>query len=248
MYKESTKIYDTHIHTEFAYCSLENMNPDAVIGRMDALGLAGIAFTEHAAQLYISEQDYWTAKFIENPSLIHQYPRNRMNGYRKYIWALRSERVKAGLEVEVDTCGHLAVMPQDAVNWDILLGAVHWLPERFNKHKYQGFIWAVERLAIHGIDVLAHPFRIFHKMGESPYDLYQDIVDILVSAGVCVEINFHTNKPDRDFFAMCIDSGVKIALGSDAHCMEEAGNLDLHMDFLNEICGTRQLNEVLWMP
>ncbi|HQC52161.1 MAG TPA: hypothetical protein PLE92_03450, partial [Lentisphaeria bacterium] len=49
-------------------------------------------------------------------------------------------------------------------------------------------------------------------------------------------INFHTNEPPVEFFRECLDAGVKVTLGSDAHNLYEVGDFALHLDFLKR-CG-----------
>ena len=48
-----------------------------------------------------------------------------------------------------------------------------------------------------------------------------------------------------DFFRTCIDRGVKIALGTDAHVPWEAGGLTGHLAVLREAAGTDDVEGLL---
>ncbi len=97
------------------------------------------------------------------------------------------------------------------------------------------FMKLTESLVLSGIDVLAHPFRYFvRKKSPNPVHLYRPMADLLAAHDVAAEINFHTNLPDPAFFTICLERGVKIALGSDSHEPHEVGELGLHLDILRQ--------------
>jgi histidinol phosphatase-like PHP family hydrolase len=84
-----------------------------------------------------------------------------------------------------------------------------------------------------GIDVLAHPFRLFARgKMRVPTELYAPVAELLAEGGVAAEVNFHTHRPDPAFFEQCLERGVKLAMGSDAHAMWEVGHLHPHLDLL----------------
>jgi histidinol phosphatase-like PHP family hydrolase len=148
-----------------------------------------------------------------------------------------------GLEVEVDREGALILPPGLADRVDLLVGAVHWLtvdakplntPQRIS-----AWMKTNEALLAGGVDVLAHPWRWFGRAGEpTPKHLYGHLADMLAATQTAAEINFHTNRPDPAFFAMCIERGVKIALGSDGHWMYESATFAPHLHVLQQAAGT----------
>lgn len=240
---------DFHVHTNYAYCS-ENVEPEANIRRAKQFGLKKVAFTEHAGQLYVIAQDYWSARYINEPDLIQQNrntPFNRMKKYRTEMEKYRSKNVLIGLEVEVDCNGNLTLLEEDAAGWDILLGAVHNLPRKFETGSKKGFIWATEALLRGGVDVLAHPFRYFlrNKL-PVPEELYRPVAELLAQYNTAVELNYHTNNNDPKFFEICVDLKVPISLGSDAHNLCEVGALTRHLKLLEDIGALDKLSEVLY--
>ena len=100
-----------------------------------------------------------------------------------------------------------------------------------------------------GIQVLAHPFRIFlRRRREVPTALYGEVVGLLASRGVAAEINFHTNQPDPVFFRLCLERGVKLSVGSDSHAIASVGDLGPHIALLRDLGVWDRLDQILWRP
>ena len=249
---EEPSLVDVHVHTHYAYCASTVTAPGAT-ERAEKFGLSGIVFTEHAGQLYVSPEEYWSGRFIEEPHLLRRYRdegRDRMRAYRKEMEELRSSFVKLGLEVESDRYGNLSLLEEDADGWDLLVGAVHKLPQVHSRDEERGFMEVTESLLKNGVGVLAHPFRFFRRNGmEVPKHLFRPMARLLADYGVAAELNFHTNEPDPDFFGTCLEEGVKVALASDAHDLYEVGDFAPHLEFLRRLgLEGDDLKEVLFYP
>ena len=204
---------------------------------------------------------------------------SRFAAYRQLLAPIAAQGVPIGLEVEAaeDSPG-LALLDEDRGGWDYLLGAVHefrqgqrpWTPSvaettpdgsaatlreaaeslpRPGANLARDFMVQVEKLCAAGVQVLAHPFRVFIRKGrEVPRQLYRPVAEILAAHQVAAEINFHTNQPDPEFFALCLELGARLSVGSDAHAMWEVGALGPHLALLREIGAMDRLEEVLWRP
>ncbi len=242
-------LVDGHVHTEYAYCA-STVTAAGAIERAEKFGLSGITFTEHAGQLYVSREDYWNGRFLNEPELLRQSrtgERDRMRAYRAEMQALRSSFVRIGLEVECDRNGELALLDEDREGWDLLIGAVHFLPEPFEGDIERGFMVLTEKLLQQNVAVLAHPFRFFRRQGlDIPRHLFRRMAQLLAKYGVAAEINFHTNEPDPDFFRCCIEEGVPIALGSDSHALYEVGEFVPNLDVLRQAGADETLENVLF--
>ena len=59
------------------------------------------------------------------------------------------------------------------------------------------------------------------------------------------EINVHLGGPPVEFITMCMDRGVKLALGGDAHHLLDVGNFAPHLALLEAAGAPRDLSEVL---
>jgi len=245
-------IFDSHTHTQFAYCG-EDVIASAVISRSRERGLVGVAITEHAPQLYCSREDFWGAKHLFDPKLWRSKENSRMSEYRQAVFPLRDEFVFVGFEVEVDSCGDLTILDEDRESLDLLLGAVHWLncdtSGMTPAQEAAAFLKTSQQLLTAGVDVLAHPWRYFGRANlPVPKELYPELVEMLAATKTAAEINYHTNQPDSDFFAMCIDSGVKISLGSDSHAMWEVGEFDNHIKTLNQAARGKDVSNLIYTP
>jgi len=235
-------LVDVHVHSHFGYCA-KDVNPDAVLARADLLGLGGVACVEHAGQLYLSREDYWAHRHVDDPEAVLRATErgtDRMERFRADLLPRRSERLFAGVEVEVDRNGRLNLLDRDRNGWDVILGAVHWLPatagERTRDEMAREFMVVTEQLVSQGIHVLAHPLRLFYqKKLPEPEHLYRPLARLLKAHGVAAEINYHINRTPREFFEACLDEGVALAVGSDGHTLSEACDLQPHGDLLRSL-------------
>jgi len=246
---EAPPLVDGHVHTQYAYCAT-TVTAAGAIERARKFGLAGITLTEHAGQLYVSREDYWGGRFLNEPELLRRARtegQDRMRSYRAEMESLRSSFVRIGLEVECDRNGELTLLDEDREGWDLLIGAVHYLPETLVGEVENGFMAATEKLLQQNVAVLAHPFRFFrrHKT-DTPRHLFRPMAQLLAAHGAAAEINFHTNEPNPDFFRCCLEEGVPIALGSDAHALYEVGEFAPHLNLLRQAGVGENLEEVLF--
>lgn len=242
------RLVDTHCHTELAYCGTTISAAEA-IDRSRRMNLAGLYLVEHAPQLYCTADDFWAARHVREPQVWRAGDATRMNQFRSLVEPLRSDFVGVGLEVELDADGRLTLHDQDRQWVDLLVGAVHWIAEDWKTlttaQMTHAFMRTTEGLLASGVHILAHPWRWFLKKCDIPTELFIPLADLLAATGVAAEINFHINEPQAAFFARCIERGVKIAVGSDAHAIEEAGDFHAHLRLLQDIAGTSDVQGLL---
>jgi histidinol phosphatase-like PHP family hydrolase/predicted MPP superfamily phosphohydrolase len=237
-------IVDVHCHTEHAYCGT-TVDTASCISFSQALGVSTLCITEHAFQLYFDKKPAMSFKWQADPSRVERVwatpGRHRMAAYRRFAEKIRSPFVKIGLEVDLFDGGRLLLAPEDAAaDWDILIGAIHYIEGHVpgqtpQKEAEALFMRDVERLVDHPIAVLAHPFRFFSRNKlELPRHLYPEVAALLADGNVAAEVNFHTNEPDPEFLSVCADKGVKIALASDTHEIGEVGEFWPHVNVLRQ--------------
>jgi len=246
---EPLAIVDTHAHTEFAYCG-RGVTAAGAIERARTFGLAGVCLTEHAPQLYCSAEEFWAASHVRSPEVWRRGAHSRMAEFRRCTEPLRSDFVRVGLEVELDADGHLTLHESDRAWIDRVVGAVHWMPEDIDHLSdaaaTTAFLNVNEALLAGGVDVLAHPWRFLRAAGRCvPAQALAPMAEMLAATDTAAEINFHINRPDVTFFRECLDRGVKIALGSDAHQPWEAGLLAANVALLVEAAGSEDVGQYL---
>ena len=161
--------FDAHTHTHFGYCAAD-VHPALSAERARLLGLRGMACTEHAGQLYLSEEAFWQQQHVQQPDAIRRARSagtDRMAQYRAEMARYRSTFLRVGLEVECDRQGNLNLLDEDREGWDVLLGAVHYMPGQFSTDTagqcIRGFMWTVEKLVTQGINVLPIRFASLRK-------------------------------------------------------------------------------------
>lgn len=243
---------DYHVHTQLAYCA-ENMEVTRTLRLAKAFGLAGIYFTEHSGQLYFNAKDYWSGVCLE-PGRPMQESENRMDHYFALLNEADVPRSQRGLEIDARLDGSPLLKPEDRQRIALRLGAVHSLPSIQHppaspdiRKVHDEFLAMTTGIAHSGIDILAHPFRIFSRMNmEKPAELFPKVIQVLRATGVAAEINFHTNIPPPEFFRQCLEAGVKISFGSDAHNLYEIGEFTPHLALLKSIGFNGDLGDIMF--
>lgn len=233
-------LVDCHCHSEFAYCS-ENMEVQAAARLAEAFGLRGLVFAEHSGHLYFSREDYWSGAAYRRGISGARPELDRMQDYLQFIDGAAGSNYRIGLEIDSDYNGEMLVRRDDMRRAQFIIGSIHDLPvlRRDNPSVEEAaaeFLALQRRFLTTGIQVLAHPFRVFRHAGlEAPERLYQPTVDMLRENGVAAEINFKGNTPDPAFFRACLKGGVKLSLASDAHNLAELGDLAPHLRLLRRL-------------
>lgn len=248
-------LMDVHCHTEYAYCGT-TVSGEGCLRVARALGTAKVCLTEHAFHLYFDRQGAAHGRWQSDPAVVDAAWRSRagrMDEYRRFAEGLRAPDVALGLEIDLCADGRMLLAPEDAEGWDLLVGAVHAIPDyergRTSLADTEAlFLRETQRLVACPIQVLAHPFRFFRREHlPMPTRLYPVVAELLATHGVAAEVNFHTNVPDSDFLRECLARGVKIALGTDAHDIVEAGEFEPHLRVLERAGVARErLSDILY--
>lgn len=237
---EIPHLTDFHIHTKIAYCS-ENMDVAKALEMEHLSGVSHVNFAEHSGQLFSSVRDYWGNRFCWRE---RKKCYDRTGQYEELIRI--SPAALYGLELDVDEDDTVEDFRSPLLN-GYRLGAIHFLGTDLSfEEKKADYMRRLDALLAAGIDILAHPFRVFLK-GNSPVpeDLFEPVADRLIATGVAAEINFHTNHPQPEFVNLLLKKGGKISFGTDAHNLYEAGFLRPHYDFCRGIGIAGKLDEVL---
>ena len=84
---------------------------------------------------------------------------------------------------------------------------------------------------------------------EPPERLFAPLARLLRENGVAAELNFHSNNtPPEGFIRLCIEQGVKLTFGSDAHFMYEIGEFASHIDHIRACGYDGDLKDILIDP
>lgn len=246
---EQLRLFDCHVHTPFAYCN-ENMDIPKALDLAASFGLAGMSFAEHSGQLYFGANEFWSGVYAQKGIQGADPSCDRMN---EYLEAARTSGVQSavGLEVDCDFRGAPILKKQVHDSVGLMIGSIHKLasflkPERNLDEGCEEFLFLLERFLPCGIKALAHPFRVFARAGfQKPERLFEPTVRLLRENNVAAEINYHKNESPLAFVEMCLNAGVKLAFGSDAHNLYEVGEFTPHLQLMHQCGCLGQLDEVL---
>ena len=243
------ELNDFHIHSHFAYCN-ENMDFKKALELAQLFNLSRISFTEHSSHLYFTRENCGGAYLHKGLKGTKDLISSRISEYYDEAKEFVADNVLLGLEVDCDFNGRPVVFDEDRNKFDILLGAMHHLPPETIKDvnlAAKAFLTIMEKFLGCGIQILAHPFRVFRRSHlPTPEYLFHDVVRLLKKHNVAAELNFHTNEPPLKFVQMCLEEGVKLAFGSDAHNLYEVGELYPNLWLLQEAGYTGNLRDILY--
>jgi len=247
---EGLDLTDFHIHTDLAYCN-ENMNVAKVIALKKMMGLSNAAFSEHSGHLYYDKSIYYSGKYIyEDPEKACD---NRFPLYFQRLEEAGNEMLR-GIEIDNAAHGRAIITKEHFGAFKVRIGAVHQLselmkPEFDRDAVISEFMIVMDNFIKSGINILAHPFRVFRRANlEIPSELFDPLSDMLKENNVAAEINFHTNEPPPEFFRLCIEKNIKISFGSDSHNLYEVGEFYPHIGLMKKIVPGSDFSSFLLRP
>jgi len=252
MIPEGLELVDSHVHTQFAYCA-EDIEIVKALTLANELDLAGIGFSEHADQLYVSREEEKEAKYYFTGLSGISDDSRRIEQYFETVSEYCPPE-SIGLEVDADFSGRPIIEEQHLSRAGYTFGSIHRLKELYNPGPdidklYDEYLTTLSTFLKSKITVLAHPFRIFRQFGlPTPVQLFRPTIKMLVEHHVAAELNFHHNEPPEEFFKMCLNSGVRLTLGSDSHALWQVGEFARHLQFLENIGFSGDLNDILLDP
>jgi len=245
---EYGRLVDYHIHTRL--CGHARGEPEAYVHEALRKGIGEIGFSDHMPFLRMRDERLTMA-----PGELTLY----VEMIREVQNSVDELTVRLGIEMdyfpgEMDEIWE-AVEPYEL---DYVYGAVHYIdgwgfgdsrrlstyegkdPDEVYARYFDVFCEAVER---GGFDIMAHPDLVKKHGIETSLPvarLYERAADALATSDVAIEINTSGLRktaldlyPSFPFLRACVDRGVKVTLGSDAHSPEQVGmDFDLALAFL----------------
>ena len=230
------RLIDYHCHTQFAYCS-DNMNMATALALAGEYGLGGLSLTEHSGQLYFDRDTFWGAAFLQEGIDTTQGRADRMADFLSQVREF-SPPAFTGLEIDCDNSGRPVVRREDWDRAHVRVGAIHWLqelrkPEPDYPAAAEEMLGRLATFLTCGVQILAHPLRLFRKHPELvPPSFVPRLIDLLRKHNVAAEINFHNQITTPEFVRSCVESGVKLAFGSDAHNLYEVAEFYPHLELM----------------
>ncbi len=236
-----SRLVDYHIHTRL--CGHAIGEPADYVREAIRKGLGEIGFSDHMPLLHIRDEGLTMA-----PDELPTYAEL----VRDVQESVESIEIRFGIEMDYIP-GQMDEVWEAAspYKFDYVYGAVHYLdgwdfgdsrrlssyvgksPDDMYVRYFEVFCEAVER---GGFDIMAHP-DLVKKHGvwtTLPVDeMYREAAEVLAEYDVAIEVNSSGLRkqaqelyPAHDFLKICVERGVAVTLGSDAHAPQQVG-----MDF-----------------
>ena len=209
---------DFHIHTNQTD---GDSSIEEYIERAIELGLKEIAFTEH-----VRKSSKWYNSFTERVQRIRKNFADKLN-------------IFYGIEAKVlDLDGNIDAEAEMISNSEIVVGSVHRYPNGKNRYfnfkdlsvedaAKMEFEFACALLKNPSVNILGHPGGVFERQFQKdfPNNFYMEIIKKANYFNKVIEINSRYLKNPKDFFKLCKMFNPLISFGSDAHNVEELGNI-----------------------
>ena len=216
---------DLHVHTIYSDgCD----PPDLMIEAAEASGLDLLSITDHGPALHVGMAEAVIPHYLSVLSELKD---------------TAGARLLAGMEANVvNESGEIDVGDELREKLDILVVGVHRLqrivdPRQMALTYLNSLMKAVERCRV---DIIAHPFQFHGDL--SRFLEKEEITQLLEAAarrGTAIEINEKYKAPGEDFYRMCLERGVKLSLGTDAHSASSVGRFTWAEGVLRRIGASR---------
>lgn len=226
---------DLHVHSQYTHGkgSVQDIVRVGIKKNLEYL-----AITEH-----VRSQSSWFASFVSEMEAVKE---------EKHI------RMLSGIESKVlDFYGRLDATERMIHSVDLIVASVHRIPsfhsmsgdlvvEKVNQDK--AYVADLYLRALRGIasnpevNVVGHPFHILKTLGVKKIsrDCKLEIAKLFSTSEKAVEVNSFYHVPDLEFLELCLKEGAKMSIGSDAHTLEDVGNVKWSMRLLKKAGGTAE--------
>lgn len=243
-------LVDYHIHT--ARCGHASGEMSQYVQRAEEIGLGEIGFADHLPLLHAVDP-HLTMSRSELPLYLEEVRLAAAGAAIPVRLGIEADYVPESVDELATTLG--------ANSFDYVLGSVHFVDgwafddprhiagyeDRDHEQLYeQYFRTAIEAVQTGLFDVLAHPdlikkFGILPAIDLSAY--YAQLADAVARQGMAVEVSTAGLRkpigeiyPTEEFLRACLERGIPVTLGSDAHAPEEVGyRFDDAVDLLRRV-------------
>lgn len=200
---------DLHVHSDYS----DGDNTIAEIARhAQRIGYEYVAITDHSKSTRI-------AGGLTEKELLKQI--REIDALNR---SMKGFRILKGTEVDILPDGSLDFSDELLAQLDIVIASVH---SRFNMPKAEMTARIIEAVKNRHVAVIGHPTgRLLGKRDPYEVDL-EKLIDAAAKYGKALELNSHPKRLDLNDIhcRLAKEKGVKIALGTDSHDINEMQNM-----------------------
>ncbi len=164
-------------------------------------------------------------KLIGISDHMHYFTPKTFNSYVFQIKRFKKEsevKVLAGIEANIFP-GGVDITDNMADKLDYVIASAHVWLEPGRAEVYLDLIKTA--LRDENVDVIGHFGNLFPHIGYPKEEELIEIIELAEANGKAFEISSRYKVPELGFVRACIQRGVKLTLGSDAHMPEDVGRV-----------------------
>jgi histidinol phosphatase-like PHP family hydrolase len=142
--------------------------------------------------------------------------------------------ILTGIECDISADGLPVVSETIIGDMDVVIGALHKLPELSDPIDVQNSYLKIVSSAIEKkwMRILAHPTDVGWVKLQLSSKVVEEISRIAAKNGVTLELNFHHRDPNPTNLQIFLKNGASITATSDAHELNEIGNYYWHKSII----------------
>ena len=215
---------DMHIHTRNSNCVHENYGVKEVINKINSLDIKKFAITDH---------------YYKNANILRELKLRK----------LRFPKIKIGLEIDYLDIKDNNVDKEIIKLCDVIIGSIHKIQdkeEKLTENEIIGrYINALKTIITTDyVDIIGHPFNLLFKYKVNlPKKELISVLELAKKFNKKIEFNerrYKTNEGEenlqfhKELFELCKLIGCEISLASDAHNLEDVGNIKIMYKIVSE--------------
>lgn len=188
----------------------------------------------------IAEAERKRLQIIGISDHLHFFSNHVLNSYVSIIKQLKKESeivVLAGIEANILPDG-VDITSEIRKKLDYAIASVHIYFTLGGHEEYLNLV----KVAIQdeNIDIIGHFGNVFPYIGYPSIEEYKEIVALAEEYGKAFEISSRYRAPELDFIKLCIEKGVKLTFGSDAHQVRDVGNISWSLKAFQKAGGKKE--------
>jgi len=219
---EAVAVRKFNFHTHTLYSDGECL-ASGIAEAAEASGLAAVAITDHGPELSVGISP------SKIPLMLQDIAEAREDANIPVLAGMEANVVNADGVIDLDD--------EVTKKLDILMIGLHTLGGASQEELARNYFLAVTNaMRRQKVDVVAHPFRLHDYL--APYlspEEREEFVKLAAEKGIAIEINSKYRVPDEELLRVCLQEGVKLSIGTDAHTAAEVGMVDWQMAVLKRI-------------
>lgn len=226
-------------HTHHVRCGHARGELEEYVQRGIELGMQQLGLSDHMPLIHVDPATYYEGMAMPMEEL-PRYVEECFELKEKYRGQID---LRVGLEGDyIEGYEEQIAKIIESYEWDYVIGSVHFLGEWDvtdfrQQHGWEGqdvdtvyerYYDAVQKAAKTGLyDYIGH-FDVIKRFGQKPasdpYDLERETLDVIRANGLAIELNASGLRmpakemfPSRRILAYCLEAGIPLTVGSDAH-------------------------------